>query len=92
MVGGERLRENRTEAQVLELIYHGDHIRCRLAVHGNDDFIVKMPNSRLDRALTVGAGHDGRLDGPRTAARSTPPDETGARPGPGPAPNRRQPA
>ena len=40
---------------MLELIYHGDHIRCRLAVHGNDDFIVKMPNSSATAALTVGA-------------------------------------
>ena len=32
MVGGEAGGENRTEAQVLELIYLGDHIRCRLQV------------------------------------------------------------
>ena len=55
VVGGEVGGENRTEAQVLELIYHGDHIRCRLQVHGNDDFIVKVPNSRANPTLQVGA-------------------------------------
>ena len=29
---------------VKELIYLGDHIRARLEVCGNDEFIVKIPN------------------------------------------------
>jgi putative spermidine/putrescine transport system ATP-binding protein len=33
------------EAQVRELIYHGDHIRTRVAVCGHDEFIVKIPNA-----------------------------------------------
>jgi len=33
------------EAQVEELIYLGDHIRTRVSLCGNDDFIVKVPNS-----------------------------------------------
>jgi putative spermidine/putrescine transport system ATP-binding protein len=40
---------------VLELIYHGDHIRCRLAVHGDNDFIVKVPNGAVKSQLEVGA-------------------------------------
>ncbi|MBB5515495.1 putative spermidine/putrescine transport system ATP-binding protein [Rubricella aquisinus] len=36
---------NAVAAEVLELIYHGDHIRCRMRVHGNDEFIVKVPNA-----------------------------------------------
>jgi putative spermidine/putrescine transport system ATP-binding protein len=32
-------------AKVLELIYLGDHIRCRVSVCGNDEFIVKVPNA-----------------------------------------------
>jgi putative spermidine/putrescine transport system ATP-binding protein len=36
---------NRAEARVEELIYLGDHIRCRLSVLGRDDFIVKAPNT-----------------------------------------------
>ncbi|MCY4180300.1 MAG: ABC transporter ATP-binding protein [Litoreibacter sp.] len=45
---------NVTEAQVLELIYLGDHIRCRLNVHGNDEFVVKVPNSAGHEHLSVG--------------------------------------
>jgi len=36
---------NTYSAKVEELIYHGDHIRTRFSVCGNDDFIVKIPNS-----------------------------------------------
>ncbi|SES92095.1 ABC transporter ATP-binding protein [Oceanicella actignis] len=45
---------NSVEARVLELIYLGDHIRCRMEVHGNTDFIVKVPNASEHAALTVG--------------------------------------
>ncbi len=45
---------NTAEAQVLELIYLGDHIRCRLAVAGHDDFIVKVPNAAGHKHLVVG--------------------------------------
>ena len=36
--------ENSFDATVKELIYLGDHIRARLEVCGNDEFIVKIPN------------------------------------------------
>ncbi len=42
------------DAEVLELIYLGDHIRCRMNVMGNEDFIVKVPNSAGHKHLTVG--------------------------------------
>ncbi len=45
---------NATEAQVLELIYLGDHIRCRLNVHGDEEFVVKVPNSAGHQHLVVG--------------------------------------
>ena len=45
---------NVTEAHVKELIYLGDHIRCRLDVHGNDEFVVKVPNSAGHEHLSVG--------------------------------------
>ena len=45
---------NATEAEVLELIYLGDHIRCRMRVHGNEDFIVKVPNASGHQELQVG--------------------------------------
>ncbi len=36
---------NCCDAKVEELIYHGDHIRTRVSVSGNSDFIIKVPNS-----------------------------------------------
>ncbi len=39
---------------MLELIYLGDHIRCRMEVAGNPDFIVKVPNTHAHAALRVG--------------------------------------
>ena len=35
---------NNFSGEVQELIYLGDHIRARLNVCGNDEFIVKIPN------------------------------------------------
>jgi len=52
-VGGKKTK-NSTDAKVLELIYLGDHIRCRMNVHGNEDFIVKVPNSAGHTHLSVG--------------------------------------
>jgi len=45
---------NTVTAKVLELIYLGDHIRCRMRVHGNEDFIVKVPNSAGHKHLVAG--------------------------------------
>jgi putative spermidine/putrescine transport system ATP-binding protein len=45
---------NSTQAKVLELIYLGDHIRCRLDVHGNDEFVVKVANAAGHKHLVVG--------------------------------------
>jgi putative spermidine/putrescine transport system ATP-binding protein len=51
-VGGKGA--NTAQAQVLELIYLGDHIRCRMNVSGHDEFIVKVPNAAGHEHLTVG--------------------------------------
>jgi putative spermidine/putrescine transport system ATP-binding protein len=42
------------DAVVEELIYLGDHVRSRLRLLGNDEFIVKVPNSGLHRSMRVG--------------------------------------
>ena len=52
---GPLAEENRVEAKVLELIYLGDHIRSRMEVHGDPDFIVKVPNAANVDHLRVGA-------------------------------------
>ncbi|MEM6934597.1 MAG: ABC transporter ATP-binding protein [Pseudomonadota bacterium] len=54
VVIGDPAAPNTLEAKVLELIYLGDHIRCRMDVEGNTDFIVKVPNSHEHAALNVG--------------------------------------
>lgn len=46
--------ENTLPGKVKELIYPGDHIRCRLKVAGNDDFIVKVPNAAGHKHPRVG--------------------------------------
>ncbi|MEM9140201.1 MAG: TOBE domain-containing protein, partial [Pseudomonadota bacterium] len=51
---GDASAPNAMDAKVVELIYLGDHIRCRLEVAGHDDFIVKVPNSHAHAALKVG--------------------------------------
>ncbi|MEQ8965971.1 MAG: ABC transporter ATP-binding protein [Azospirillaceae bacterium] len=48
------------DARVEELIYLGDHIRTRVSVCGNDEFVVKMPNvgdhARIQPGSTVKVG------------------------------------
>ena len=46
--------ENSFNAKVKELIYLGDHIRTRGEVCGNDQFIVKVPNSYKGTDLKEG--------------------------------------
>ena len=46
--------ENTSEAKVLELIYSVDHIRCRRNVEGDENFIVKIPNSNIKSTLKIG--------------------------------------
>ena len=46
--------ENNFDAKVKELIYLGDHIRTRVEVCGNDQFIVKVPNSYKGANLKEG--------------------------------------
>ena len=41
--------------RIRELIYLGDHIRTRMAVAGNEDFIVKVPNSAGHVPLAEGS-------------------------------------
>jgi putative spermidine/putrescine transport system ATP-binding protein len=38
--------DNIFQGQVVELIYLGDHVRTRVDVCGNDEFIVKIPNAQ----------------------------------------------
>ncbi len=54
-VGAEPGRyDNVFEGQVEELIYLGDHIRVRVNLCGNDEFIVKVPNDSGERRMKPG--------------------------------------
>jgi putative spermidine/putrescine transport system ATP-binding protein len=46
--------ENVVDAKVEELIYLGDHIRTRLTVLGNSEFVMKIPNSTKQNMPTIG--------------------------------------
>ena len=50
---------NNFDAKVLELIYLGDLIRCRVSVCGDDEFIVKVPNA--SGHATINEGDDVRV-------------------------------
>jgi putative spermidine/putrescine transport system ATP-binding protein len=55
VLGPEAARlENCFAGRVLELIYHGDHVRARLALLGHEDFIVKIPNRGALDGLAAG--------------------------------------
>jgi putative spermidine/putrescine transport system ATP-binding protein len=43
--GADGQSDNSLEAKVEELIYLGDHIRSRVSLSGNDEFVIKVPNS-----------------------------------------------
>jgi len=45
--------ENKFEASVAEIIYHGDHTRVRVNVLNNDQFILKIPNASDDIKLNL---------------------------------------
>ena len=67
-------------AEVEELIYLGDHVRARLSLLGDDEFIVKVPNSAGHRHMRVGetievgwSAEDCRaLDSPRPSGKPEP--------------------
>jgi len=46
--------KNTLPAKVEELIYLGDHVRCRMNVAGDDQFIVKVPNNAGEIDFRVG--------------------------------------
>ena len=46
--------DNRLSGVIEEMIYLGDHLRVRLQVAGNDEFIVKIPNDHTISGLQVG--------------------------------------
>jgi len=54
VVIGSEAAGSALRGRVVELIYLGDHIRCRMQVAGDDEFIVKVPNNHAHAVLQVG--------------------------------------
>ncbi|WP_350333953.1 ABC transporter ATP-binding protein [Coralliovum pocilloporae] len=54
VVIGDDADQNTLSGTVVELIYLGDHIRCRMEVAGNEEFVVKVPNNHAHTVLNVG--------------------------------------
>ncbi|WP_421875071.1 ABC transporter ATP-binding protein [Pacificispira sp.] len=54
VVIGQDDADNKLSGKVVELIYLGDHIRCRMQVGTSEEFVVKVPNSHAHAALKVG--------------------------------------
>ena len=50
----EKISENTLPARVEELIFLGDHKRCRVSVNGHNDCIVKIPNSSDETGINLG--------------------------------------
>ncbi|MEP1441766.1 MAG: ABC transporter ATP-binding protein [Hyphomicrobiales bacterium] len=46
--------DSKLNGKIAELIYLGDHIRARMSVSGNDEFIVKVPNNEHSVSLSEG--------------------------------------
>lgn len=46
--------DNKLNGKIAELIYLGDHIRARMVVGGNDEFVVKVPNNAHAVSLSEG--------------------------------------
>ena len=46
--------DNNHKGKIEEIIYHGDHTRVRINVLGNDQFILKIPNSTSNLDVKLG--------------------------------------
>jgi putative spermidine/putrescine transport system ATP-binding protein len=46
--------DNNQQGKIKEVIYHGDHTRVRIDVLGNDQFILKIPNSTSNLDIKLG--------------------------------------
>ena len=60
LINPEKKMDNNHKGLIKEVIYHGDHTRVRINLLGNDQFILKIPNStsnldiKLDNEINVG--------------------------------------
>jgi len=54
VIDPENKIDNKHKGKIEEVIYHGDHVRIRLNLLGNKNFILKVPNSSSKMDLKLG--------------------------------------
>ena len=54
LIEPETTMDNNYKGKIEEVIYHGDHTRLRVNLLGNDQFILKVPNSSSNMDIKLG--------------------------------------
>jgi putative spermidine/putrescine transport system ATP-binding protein len=54
LINPKNKMDNNHQGKIEEVIYHGDHTRVRINVLGNDQFILKVPNSTSNLNIKLG--------------------------------------
>jgi len=54
LINPENKMDNNYKGKIEEVIYHGDHTRVRINVLDNDQFILKIPNSKSNLDIKLG--------------------------------------
>jgi putative spermidine/putrescine transport system ATP-binding protein len=54
LINPKEKMDNNHQGKIKEVIYHGDHTRVRIDVLGNDQFILKIPNSTSNLDIKLG--------------------------------------
>ena len=54
LINPENKMDNNHQGKIEEIIYHGDHTRIRINLLGNDQFILKIPNSTSNLDIKLG--------------------------------------
>ena len=54
LINTKEKMDNKHKGKIEEVIYHGDHTRVRLNLLGNNEFILKVPNSSANMDIKLG--------------------------------------
>jgi putative spermidine/putrescine transport system ATP-binding protein len=54
LINPKNKMDNNHKGKIKEVIYHGDHTRVRISLLGNDQFILKIPNSTSNLDIKLG--------------------------------------
>jgi len=54
LINPKEKMDNNFKGKIKEVIYHGDHTRVRINLLGNDQFILKIPNSTSNLDIKLG--------------------------------------